>query len=631
MDKLFLPKGAVIKGERISLSHEGDIQIENDLVPLSIKSHSGGIVFIPESQVVNCSHLIAEKGQILVHAEGMNAELISGDTVSMEISDLQVAQAIQAKGKAEITGNSLKTADVIAGDLELSLKGDLVADTIEVHGELVLCARSLKVNQIKAHKISFEIQNKLEVEHLSAKEDVYVASGNISVKYLDCDSFSAAPRVTGIILVATPEHVKAEGVRGFIRPQEFQVFSNTDSFLQIPSGPSEKKSVDLDDSQDIESSPVMDDKPENMAHSPEILSAEPSAREEVSTPQFETLDVEELETREMPEEEPTSEIEDISIESFDEPADPASIDEQDPELPEQPEIEEDPENDVLSEDHSLDELSMETLNIDDDDLDDDMLDEQFSMDTVSEESSISLDIEQVEEELDSSFATNLDNLSDISEEQELSMDSIELGDFEETNDNWELDHIDETPEAFPLQEGGGDLPDADDDFNTTELEFNREDNNASEAGNSSEEDSDDLPAFSKTDPGVHQEDLDIVDLSFGPNTFTSDDLSGGEDGDPDGPFALNEDLPEETFTEDDLVDRLGTLIGEVKNCFPDDNYPKFISQIEVYLNEKRFKILRKKRNREAVISSFDRLDNPKISELARTFYTELSNYFHDEF
>jgi hypothetical protein len=260
-----------------------------------------------------------------------------------------------------------------------------------------------------------------------------------------------------------------------------------------------------------------------------------------------------------------------------------------------------------------------------------MLDEQFSMDTVSEESSISLDIEQVEEELDSSFATNLDNLSDISEEQELSMDSIELGDFEETNDSWELDHIDETPEAFPLQEVGGDLPETDDDFNTTELEFNREENNASSRGGPSREDSTEIPAYSKTDPGVHQEDLDIVDLSFGPNTFTSDDLSGGEAGDQAGPFVLNEDLPEDTFTEDDLVDRLGSLIDDVKNCFPDDNYPKFISQIEVYLKEKRFKILRKKRNREAVISSFDRLDNPRISELARTFYTELSNYFHDEF
>jgi hypothetical protein len=82
--------------------------------------------------------------------------------------------------------------------------------------------------------------------------------------------------------------------------------------------------------------------------------------------------------------------------------------------------------------------------------------------------------------------------------------------------------------------------------------------------------------------------------------------------------------------EDLLVDLLSNIMDDIKSHFPDDNYPKFISQIETYLLERRFSILRKARNREAVLSSFDRLDHPEISKLARLFYKQMANFFGDE-
>lgn len=103
---------------------------------------------------------------------------------------------------------------------------------------------------------------------------------------------------------------------------------------------------------------------------------------------------------------------------------------------------------------------------------------------------------------------------------------------------------------------------------------------------------------------------------------------------PAEPSQDEEELPSPSQAqlrkEDLLVDLLGNIMDDIKSHFPDDNYPKFIGQIETYLQERRFPILRKARNREAVLSSFDRLDHPEISKLARLFYKQMANFFGDE-
>jgi len=608
MEKLFLPKGAMIQGERISITHKGDIQIENNLVPLSIKSLEGNICFIPESEIVTCSHLIAEEGTVEVLAEKVNAELISGKYVKLEIQSLNVSQAIQTKDRASIKGKELKTGEIYANDLEISLEGDLEVHSIETKGDLVISAHNLKVDQIKANKVTLEIMGGMECEKLFSNEDVFVSSGNISIKYLDCQSFTASPEVTGIILVATPEHVKAEGVRGFIRPQEFQALSNNESMNQLPASDSGSKEENLDEMalvedvvHDVESDhndPVENDNvPPAMTPEPEVEAAiidiediePPPIPETASMPSIETIDVqveEDEEEADVRVAEPLEDSEDLDMEVSE------------LEIPENPSFE-DP-------DHSLDDLSMETLNMDDEEIDEDIGEEEFDMSAISEEEVMSLDMESVEKELDASFAGDFDNLDVLSDEAEMAIDGLEMSEIDQADSDWDIPPVQEAENDSDKEEAENELPSEDNEFKTKELHL---------------PDDDDIESGSLEDI----EDFDMVDLSFDNPPISVELL---EDENEFADVDLNQE--DEEMDEDTMVEQLKITMNQVKDCFPDENYPKFISQIEGYLAERRFKILRKKRNREAVLSSFDRLDNPKISKLAREFYQNLSNYFNDD-
>lgn len=613
MEKLFLPKGALIQGERISVSHDGDIQIENNLVPLSIKSSQGSIVFIPESQNVTCSHLLAENGQVSLSAEKVDAELISAKEITMQVESLEVSQAIQAQESLELDGRDLKVGEIRSGDVSMTLKGNLELSSIEATGELIIACGSLKAKEIKAASVKLDVGGKLECEKLVSEGEVEVVNGSIAVKFLDCQSFNASPRVTGIILVATPEHVKAEGVRGFIRPQEFQAFSSNDSFLQLEAG-SESDASDVSDAGAFE---------------PEVVSSESVAEEQdedepelnEGQTEFETIDVEEAENQiheglDAEEDQDLAAGDDDALEEeepplpsaqFDEPPPIPQVDDDLPQPPPFPAEGEDLQTDEVDatpvdaegEHQSLDDIALETLNMDDEEEGFDEAEEAIDMDTISEEQAMSI-TEIEDNESPGEAEHSLDSLDQLSDEDELDMDAIQLDSEKSDDSDWPED----VETAFPLNEEGAPIPEESDEFKTTELNFPE-----SEAVEISD-------------------DYAVEDLSFGPNSFNLDEIQEAE---PTPDFDSEELLAEqEAVTEDDLVKNLEGTIGEIKDCFPDENYPKFISQIEVYLQERRFQILRKKRNREAVVSSFDRLANPKISELARAFYEELTTYFNDE-
>ncbi|PIE89412.1 MAG: hypothetical protein CR997_11245 [Acidobacteria bacterium] len=608
MEKLYLPKGSIIQGERISITHNGDICIANELVPLSIKSSEGSIEFTPEGDVTTCSHLLAENGKIYVSAKKLNAELISCQNLNLEIDDLDISQAIQIKERGQIKGLKLKTTEIVAGDLEIILDEDIEIQSIESTGDLVISAQNIKIDQIKAEKVSLEVREQMHCERLISKEDVYVSSGKLSIKFLDCASFTAAPEVTGIIMVATPEHVKAEGVRGFIRPQEFKVFANKDSFLQIPaSGPSlvqedantpletEVVSPDEEREQSPFQSVEVDDLEATRATMLKDVTGEaPVEYEEKTDPADyeESVLLSELngvEETELPP--PIPELVPPPYETVDVAVDEQEKSEPDPSDIESAELLDDPdfilEKEFDLQDHSLDDLSMETLNMDDEE---ELEEDQLNMDTVSEEAALSLNLGEAQSEIDSSFNDQFNDLDELSEQDELAIDSLEVPGLDHDDSNWEVAHA---GEDLSEDRASSDQ----DEYAAPKMDL--------------DDDSDSLEEI---------EELDIEDLSFTNFPLTVEEMEAQSD----------DSQAEEVMTEDHLVENLESVMVQIKECFPDENYPKFINQIEVYLAEKRFQILRKKRNKEAVISSFDRLDNPRVSELAREFYSQLSSFFQDE-
>lgn len=635
MEKLVIPKDCILRGERITIRYEGDILIENDLVPLSVKSDAGSIGFFPQDARATCSHLSAENGCLEVRAQALSAEFLSGMTGKLSIGELEISQALQFSQDLTIEGTSIEAPEVHAGVLKLVLDGRGQIQNLEVDGAADVTLGQGQIGTIKAKSLRLAAKGPVECERISAEESVYVSSGSISVKMIDAPRFEAEPGVKGVVILATCDDVRAEGVRGFIKPEEFKMFSQQDPLVLEGGATQGSRRVELTDPEDASPATAEERPPEEVVTRPVEVVSESLESQSAAEPLDEPA-VPELESV-SPEEEP--EIDEGIADADDDEQGPPGAEiqaEQTEELMAHADEEFEP---IDARDmESQQRKARDHLFFDDEEMpdtspdDDEYLTREIS--TIQPEHLPStppaLEAEQEAESADEAGDVNvpaeamedLPEITDFGDFPELTEENQE-GEEEDVIEDMEFEILDAAEDAdfSEFQE----IPDDD------EADF--DDLVGEEGGPEESFKSEPLP----DDPEIE----DTTDLEsaisdsaaevFGPGGLATGhidelqrpDLDGYEMAEPE--IQANAQSKEDRFVED-----LRAVLSEIQACFPDDNYPKFIGQIETYLDERRFSILRKQRNKEAVLSSFDRLDHPRISQLAREFYAKMADYFEEE-
>ena len=223
MDKLFIPAGCIIEGNAVSIINEGDIVIENDLLPQRIESVNGGIRYIPQSREVICKELSAPRGRLEVQGESLTVQDIRADSATLDVNQLEVEDLLYTEGSLQIHGQTLILNQCRAREIEIR-GGDMEGHAVTCGETLILEGRQLKLEQIEAQNVI--IRGNLTCKKLVARDGVLVESGQVSIKYLESPKFEAAASVRGIVVIATSKDVKAEGVRGFLHPDELNMLND---------------------------------------------------------------------------------------------------------------------------------------------------------------------------------------------------------------------------------------------------------------------------------------------------------------------------------------------------------------------------------------------------------------------
>lgn len=241
MEKLTIPEGCSFEGEITSISNDGDISINSTLTPLRLESRQGDIQYKTQSSAAACEEIRAEMGQIDIEAAALVVEKVTAKAGKFHVGELELDTANMAES-LDITADELKLRSVKTNNF--TFRGDtLRGDSLEVEGTLRLESNLSMVRHIRAAKVV--VAGSIDCKHLEASEGVVVESGNVAIKKLDAPHFEAAPEVTGIVVVATCKDVKAQGVRGFLHPDELGMLSDaagdsaTSSAPTVPSPPPE--------------------------------------------------------------------------------------------------------------------------------------------------------------------------------------------------------------------------------------------------------------------------------------------------------------------------------------------------------------------------------------------------------
>lgn len=569
MEKLTIPKDCVIRGQEITIRFEGDIVIENDLIPLSVKSDAGNLRYAPEADEANFGHLAAENGLLELSGHHMTADFISAQSAECQVQRLELSQAIQVKSTFSLKGGQLHAHELHAGELHLELSGNMDVEHIEVEGAVELILGSAKLKSISARTLVIRVQSKFECDRVQVTEKVVVESGHVSIRFMDAPVFAADPSVKGIVMMATTDDIRAEGVRGFIKPDEFKMLADQGAPLAIEGGSTRERDSAWSSSQ--------------------------GSQPEMVTQPIETLEMETLDEQ----------IEDITDEeemAF------AVSEEEDLEQ----ELSAVVESDSIESELDVDADELVDMSVPD-------MEEPTDMDAEGE-SEIS-----EEEPVELGFDRDTDQIETVSLEQEIvdpDMDDEEVEPTQAlTEEEQDASLLDvqvppEEIEALPEIEEFDEFP-----------ELGQPD--ISDSGDAQEDEDVNQGPESLDSPEEYVLDRDSEAVFHGLQATDELDWRPGEEEDlsPEEHAELNQ-MGEE-YSEEALVQELNGILNEIRSCFPDDNFPKFINQIQNYLDERRFTILRKQRNKEAVLSSFDRLNHSKISMLARQFYSRIDDFFQD--
>ncbi|QTD51142.1 hypothetical protein [Sulfidibacter corallicola] len=646
----------------------------------------GGISYKPSCDSVECSEISAA-GDVIVEVANLTVAKISGDDGDLRGQVLNL-QDVQLEGQLTATADNLKVARLKVNQAELT--GQVIdIEELDIEGELVLKAEQIRIGHIRAGKA--RISGNLECERMVAVDGVYVTEGSVTIRYLDTSNFEAADEVTGMVAISTAEKVRAAGVRGFLRPAEFDFLSGAAGSLNLSQSvqATPRESADAPaakaDTADAEEEPGI---------TPGEWVSEEAEPSPSITPEFEEEALPDVENDSEAEIEAAyatlpDDVDDVSASAVEEPEFRTAP----------PEPTEAPSNAGAFQVDHLGEMMTTGSSAVERDVDPV---ESIAIDSISAEAA---------EDLDESAALTLDSTLDTQDDvEEVHTDEFEAmaisddepeafdtpaedaGDVDGDQDPWaiinrEIEPDDEAPDGADISEDHGfgvalssDIHADDfDDGPTEDLteslneELNEElreeeENSELEATPSAEEsfdhiseidaesmselqdyatiDGDDLddlemsakngaPEFGDIDSPGDPEDFQSVP-EFG-NTRDLDEATtsaslestglGNSDSDSfddSGNHHLNTDeLPamDEDMGLTALTLQLTEILDQIRAFFPEKNYPKFVGQIQRYVEERRFHILAKDRNREAVLSRIDKLNHPEISQLARSFYT----------
>ena len=562
MDKLLIPKGCVIQGEAVAISHDGDIVIENAFVPNVLHSASGGIRFVPQQEEVECGKIIAEQGFVDVEASKLSCANVKAQSAHIRAESIEIG-AFDASGDLVIESGSTKIEECVGE--AITITGDEVqGQSIEASKEVVIKASNCKFNRIKAPRVS--VHGSLECKQIVAAESVTAEGGRIAVKSLDTPSFIATPDVTGIVMVATCKEVRAEGVRGFLHPSELGMLADGDDVVSIPT-------ADLTHMSMHASEPVAE---------PEAEFSAPADEGIVSNGEFE-----------VPTVSMDDEAEEVSLDvAAEEPVEEASD-----EFLEMPTFSE--ETDQNDEFDSVGELSTEDIEELPESGDDASLDEVPVSDPTM---MYSPEIATQFDDISTGEMTAVDD-DDFDDDTALEMENIS-------------ENIDDDEDA-PASEG---LPDMGENaFDDLESPI--------EVDSPLDEPLDDLEPL---DPDLDDDDdqpLDVSDIEDVEEVLDADDLEDEDLEAIDVTDELDEiDLNDALDPEEEMARELNELLGQIRSFFPEDNIPNSINQIQRYIDERRFNLFAKARNREAVLSNFDKFEHQEISRLVRDFFAKIELY-----
>lgn len=706
MEKLHFPAGCIIEGDIRAITNEGDILLEGDFAPQQLISNQGNVHFKPAAETVHFQVMRAPNGTLLVEAGNLIGRILEGDAVRIHSQTMKIEERVTGD-EVDLQGDQLEIEHVNGGTIRIRAK-NLTLEKLVSTGEVHIEADMAKVVEARAHKLV--LRGAFNSQKVVAEDVVIAESGKVAIKMLDAPRFQAASDVRGIVMISTCSQVKAEGVRGFLHPDELSMLNEEANTLDLTNYIDRREALrqeavaysgetvshdhdesDTDDTDDTDGTVKVktedlkhfahvaaDDRPTGTARPEEMvldapdeessleMSDEPVLSDEIAdtpgayTPvafdevqdDIQTESLEEGPALDMDDAEiPASDegdlvdADDIAFESDTDPDDVFSGGE--PEVPgvgTQGEVIET--FDTASSDEASDEdlpTGKSAADFGDWDgpaaLEDDSVDQDATPaeDLQADFNAFRADAEPASEAWDDvSARAGAQPASEAWQDNAVDHDDWAAVDTPSSDAGWEevsspvaetvlnTDSTELDDEDVLESEPGSDVDDFDGDLDVPTEDDEQLSPNAFQSVNGdddaeelSSEDLDELPA-----EGTIDDSLPEV-AAFDAGTSGNMEALGSED-------LLEVDEPETPADPEDLlVENLNAKLEEVKRFFADDDYPKFIGQLQRYIEDRRFNLFAKQRNREAVLASFDKFNREDISQLARAFFQILDDHFNE--
>lgn len=230
MAKLYIPKDCVLEGNLSRISCHGDIVIENGINPSVVTSEAGGIIFRGEADALRFEQISAATG-VSFRGKTVAVGTMSAEEGEIEGDDFQCNEMTFSNHLAFKAGTlrlqtlRAKSAVIEADRIEI--------DELVIEEDLILRGREVHVVQCSAGKI--QLSGQYQGERMTAIDGVHQEQGSITVRFLDTRTYSAEDHVRGMVAISTAEDVRAVGVRGFLRPDEFNILSGNNPGAMEPS------------------------------------------------------------------------------------------------------------------------------------------------------------------------------------------------------------------------------------------------------------------------------------------------------------------------------------------------------------------------------------------------------------
>lgn len=648
MDKLIIPKECVLQGEIRAAINQGDITIENGWVPGALKSNEGSIRLTTDEAEAACETISAQNGIVEIQAQEFKCRRILAQAAQLNAAHFRASEILDCRDSIILSASSANIEECRADKIELKVD-QLNIKKIYAGEELIIDSKNAEFEEIVAKRIV--LHGAVKCRRMVAEETVIVDSGKVVIKVLECQSFHAAPEVGGIVVLATCEEVRAEGVRGFLQPDELDMLADgatTADLTRLLAGPrtTDAPTPSPEETSAVSFQPPADDgaeEIENAAAQPPNTEETPPSQEEGS-PVPENFEAETIVADSEPAppielHSPGSEYPTIpEVDAFEAP-EPSSSDEGEAEELEKEEeaLPDQRGNEAAFSENRDEEAEPEppaSTDLDSDEDGDgsrdigqfmkDHMDESFASEDGGEEMNDDIEPEsarefasppQPEEPLEKDIP--IFSVAESMEDPEVMLEELTEDELAGPLEDTDLQEYGLESEMSPqfdddLEDSLAEVADSDDSLPEIQGLEGPDEIEISTEAFSDDEVLERVDAYDILDdiPRVEEEPESIEELEI----LDEASLESVEIG------------SEEESPEDALVRDLIQILNQVRAYFHEGEDPKFVSQIHRYLEDRRFDLFMKTRNKEAVLAKFDKFDHGEISALARSFFNKLEAY-----